>query len=431
MKSRKIIFTTVLSALACFALLPIAQAAPAKLPAAPKPTIPEKVPSIPMAPDTALPGFNTADGDHALFSITTGAANSAFGWRSLFSNTDASFNTGVGALSLILNDGGDNTAVGAAALLFNTTGGDNTAVGVAALENNKIASDNNAVGAFALNNNDSDGAGSAEFNNAHGRDALSANVDGTENEAFGDLALQVNLASHNTGIGDDALDSNTTGDSNTAVGREAGDTCIDGSHNVFIGDFAGEGTIHSSNIIAIGTVSAGIFADSGPTCFINYIDGEPTGDPGSTVAVLIDSNNNLGTTASTRRVKHDIKPMDKASEVILALKPVTFHYNYDKKNTPCFGLIAEDVAEVDRDLVVRDKEGQPQTVRYEQVNAMLLNEFLKEHKRVEEQQASMSQLKSEMQTMVAQLKEQAAQIQKVSAQLQVNKPAPQVVVSKP
>jgi hypothetical protein len=123
--------------------------------------------------------------------------------------------------------------------------------------------------------------------------------------------------------------------------------------------------------------------------------------------------------------------MDKASEVILALKPVTFKYNYDVKDTPCFGLVAEDVAQVDRDLVVRDKNGEPQTVRYEQINAMLLNEFLKEHKRVEEQQANISQLKSDMQIMVAQLKEQAAQIQKVSAQLEVNKPAPQVVVNKP
>jgi hypothetical protein len=429
MKSRKIIFTTVLSALACFAFLQETQAAPAKLPAAPKPTIPEKVPSIPMAPDAALAGFNTADGDHALFSITTGAANSAFGWRSLFSNTDASFNTGVGALSLLFNDGSDNTAVGAAALLFNTTANDNTAVGAAALENNKTAGDNNAVGAFALNNNDSDGAGNASFNNAHGRDALLANVDGTENEAFGDLALESNLASHNTAMGDDALDFNTTGDSNTAVGREAGDTCVDGSHNVFIGDFAGAGTIHSSNIIAIGAVSAGPFADNGPTCFIGGIN-EPTGDPGSTVAVLIDSNNNLGTTLSSRRFKHDIKPIDKASEALLALKPVSFKYNYDRKGSTQYGLIAEEVAQVNPHLVVyRDDE--PYTVKYDQINVMLLNEFLREHKRVEEQQASISQLKSEVQTMVAQLKEQAAQIQKVSAQIEVNKPAAKVVVNKP
>ena len=115
----------------------------------------------------------------------------------------------------------------------------------------------------------------------------------------------------------------------------------------------------------------------------------------------------------------------------MALKPVTYKYNSDKKGTQQFGLIAEEVAEVAPDLVLRDKTGTVETVRFEQFNAMLLNEFLKEHKKVEEQQASISQLKSEMQTMVAQLKEQAAQIQKVSAQLEVNKPAPQVVTNKP
>jgi hypothetical protein len=417
MKNRNTILVATLSALACFAFLQETQAGPA----------PEGHTLNPPAAGS----FNTSDGQNALLN-PTGAANSAFGAFSLLSNGAANFNTGVGAFSLTLNTADENTAVGAAALILNTTGTQNTAMGAGALVNNKIASDNNAVGAFALNNNDSDGAGSAEFNNAHGRDALFSNVDGDENEAFGDLALEFNTTgSMNTAMGDDALFSVTTGSSNTAMGKEAGNSIVDGHDNVAIGHNAGIGIVHSSNIIAIGVEATGQFADNGPTCFIGSIDGEPTSDAGSTVAVLIDSNNNLGTVASSRRVKHDIKPMDKASEVILALKPVTFHYNYDKKNTPCFGLIAEDVAEVDRDLVVRDKEGQPQTVRYEQVNAMLLNEFLKEHKRVEEQQASMSQLKSEMQTMVAQLKEQAAQIQKVSAQLQVNKPAPQVVVSKP
>jgi hypothetical protein len=413
MKNRNTIVIAILSALACFAFLPKTQAVE------------------PAAPDMALAGGNTADGQLALAGLTTGIYNSAFGIFAGASNGTANFNTGVGGVTLLLNTANENTAVGAGTLLNNTTGGPNTAVGAFALFDNKIGGENNAVGDRALFNNDSDGAGTANFNNAHGRLALSANVDGTENEAFGDLALESNLASHNTAMGDDALDFNTTGDSNTAVGREAGDTIVDGSHNVCIGDFAGAGIVHSSNIIAIGAAAAGPFGDFGPTCFIGSIDGQPTGDAGSTVAVLIDSNNNLGTIVSSRRYKHDIKPMDKASEVILALKPVTFNYNHDKKNTPCFGLIAEDVAEVDRDLVVRDKEGQPQTVRYEQVNAMLLNEFLKEHKKVEEQQASIGQLKGEMQTMVAQLKEQAAQIQKVSAQLEVNKPAPKVVVNKP
>ena len=161
--------------------------------------------------------------------------------------------------------------------------------------------------------------------------------------------------------------------------------------------------------------------------FIAGISGTPVvGD-----AVVVDSNGQLGTVASSARFKKDVQPMDKNSEAVLALKPVTFHYNSDTTNTPRFGLIAEDVAEVSHELMIPDKEGKPLSVRYEDVNVMLLNEFIKEHKKVEEQQASIRQLKSEMQTMVAQLKEQAAQIQKVSAQVEVSKPAPQVVVNKP
>jgi hypothetical protein len=161
--------------------------------------------------------------------------------------------------------------------------------------------------------------------------------------------------------------------------------------------------------------------------------------------VLIDSAGQLGTMNSSRRFKKDIKPMDQTSEAILTLKPVTFHYkNQDTKkaeNTPQFGLIAEEMAEVNPDLVVRDADGKPFTVRYEAVNAMLLNEFLKAHKKVEEQETNITQLTSKManqaaiiaqqqkgmEALMAQLKEQAAQIQKVSAQLEVSKPAPQVV----
>ena len=392
MKSRKIIFTTVLSAVVCFGLC-------------------QQVQSATDTPDPGgtLSTSNTADGQSALGSLTTGLYNSAFGFLSVLSLSDANFDTGVGAAALLVDNGGTNTAVGAAALFSNTTGGDNNAVGVFALFTN--------VSGF--------------FDNAVGHSALQSNVDGSQNNAMGDLALFSNTSGDtNTAVGDDALFSVTEGSSNTGLGDEAGNGITTGSNNTCIGKDAGIGIVDGSDIIAIGTPAAGIFANFGPTCFIGGIN-EPTGDPGSTVAVLIDSNNNLGTSASTRRVKHDIKPMDKASEVILALKPVTFKYNYDVKNTPCFGLVAEDVAEVDRDLVVLDKEGRPKTVRYDQVNAMLLNEFLKEHKKVEEQQASISQLKGEMQTMVAQLKEQAAQIQKVSAQLEVNKPAPQVVANKP
>ncbi len=161
------------------------------------------------------------------------------------------------------------------------------------------------------------------------------------------------------------------------------------------------------------------------------------------INVMIDSNGQLGTVSSSRRFKRDIQPMEKTSESILALKPVTFHYKSDKTNTPQFGLIAEEVAAVNSDLVVRDEKGEIYSVRYDQVNAMLLNEFLKEHRafleeqrKVEEQEATICQLKSTvaqqqkgMEALAASVKEQALQIQKVSAQIELNKAAPQTVVN--
>jgi septal ring factor EnvC (AmiA/AmiB activator) len=154
--------------------------------------------------------------------------------------------------------------------------------------------------------------------------------------------------------------------------------------------------------------------------------------------VFVDADGVLGFNPSTRRVKHDIQPMDKASETLYALKPVTFKYKSDKKGMTQFGLIAEEVAEVNPDLVLHDKDGNAESFRYEQIDAMLLNEFLKEHKKVEAQQATIAELQSTvaqqqkgMEVLTAQLKEQAAQIQKVSAQLEVGKPAEKVVLKNP
>ena len=388
MKNRYITFTAILLGVACFALLPRAPAA-----------------------DGGLPNFNTAEGDNALFSVTTGSANTAVGWFSLWLTADGSFNTAVGAGSLLENtSGNDNTAFGAAALLFNTTGGDNIAVGAAALENNADGSDNNAVGSFALFANTS-----GFFNNAHGRSALTANTN-SENNAFGDLAME----------------SNTTGASNTAIGDDALRNNVDGSFNVAVGDEAGTGLGASvNNCIAINVPGAGPFAVLDNTCFIGSIFDQPVSDVGTQEAVFVDQFNVVGITASSRRFKHDIQPMDKASEAILALKPVTFKYNADKNGRTQYGLIAEEVATVNPDLVVQHKDGEISTVRYEQVNAMLLNEFLKQHKKVQSLETTVAQQQKGMDVLTAQLKEQAAQIQKVSAQLEVNKPAPQVVTNKP
>ncbi|SRR6266567_1251803 len=388
MKNRNITFTAILLGVVSFALCQQVQ-----------------------AQDTPDPGsvggsFNTADGTNALANVT-GAANAAFGWFSLLSNTDTSFNTGVGAGTLLFNTANDNTAVGAAALLFNTTGTENAAVGAAALVNNVDGSDNNAVGAFALNANVS-----GTFNNALGRNALTSS-DGDQNNA----------------MGDDAMFSNTTGSFNTAVGDDALFFNVDGSNNVAIGDEAGTGLGASvNNCIAINVPGAGPFATFDNTCFIGSIFNQPVSDVGTQEAVFVDQFNVVGITASSRRFKHDIQPMDKASEAILALKPVTFKYNADKNGRTQYGLIAEEVATVNPDLVVQHKDGEISTVRYEQVNAMLLNEFLKEHKKVQNLETTVAQQQKGMEVLTAQLKEQAAQIQKVSAQVEMSKPATKVAV---
>jgi trimeric autotransporter adhesin len=355
-----------LVALVCFGLLPTMQA-------------------LSPAPDGGYLGGNTAEGQNALFGLTTGGYNTAVGFFSLRSDSTNSFNTAIGAGTLLANTADSNTATGAAALFSNTIGSENT-----------------ATGTFALFSN------TAGFNN--------------------------------TAIGTEALFSNTTGHGNTADGIAALSSNTTGSGNTALGFSAGSNVTTATNVICIGAAGA----DVTNSCFIRNIRGVTTQNADA-IPVLVDSNNQLGTISSSRRFKKEIKPMDKASEAILAVKPVTFHYKSDKTSTPQFGLIAEDVAAVNPDLVVRDGNGEIYTVRYDAVNAMLLNEFLKEHHRVEEQDASIAQQKRDFQAKIveleatiaqqqkgmavlsAQLKEQAAQIQNVSAQLEASKPAPQVV----
>ena len=305
---------------------------------------------------------------------------------------------------------GFNTAEGTNALFNLTSGIQNTAIGYQALFHNTTGGQDNAFGFEALFSNTT-----GFYNNAHGRGALTTNVGGNENNAFGDLAMFANTTgSSNTAIGDDALDNNTTGSFNVAVGDEAG---------------TGLG-VDVNNCIAIGAPGAGPFAVLDNTCFIGSIFGEPVSDPGTQTAVYVDQFNVVGIFNSSRRFKHDIKPMDKASEVILALKPVSFKFNSDWKATTQYGLIAEEVAEVNPELVVRGRDGEVQTVRYEQVNAMLLNEFLKAHKKVQNLETTVALQQKGMEVLTAQLKEQAAQIQKVSAQVELNKRAPRTVANK-
>src|SRR5439155_5738162 len=196
--------------------------------------------------------------------------------------------------------------------------------------------------------------------------------------------------SFNTATGYQAL-FNNTGDSNTAIGRAALASNTTGTGNTALGFGAGDNVTTASNVICIGASISG--ANVSNTCFIGNIRDVTTAN-NDAIPVVIDSAGQLGTRSSSRRFKNEIKPMDKASEAILSLKPVTFHYKNSKKETPQFGLIAEEVAKVNPDLVVRDKNGEIYTVRYDAVNAMLLNEFLKEHKTLEEQQATIGQLRS-------------------------------------
>ncbi len=246
---------------------------------------------------------------------------------------------------------------------------------------------------------------------------------GNQNTATGLGALLSNVTgSNNTASGTSALIGNSTGDSNTAVGTNALIFNTTGGSNTALGFQAGMGVSTANNVIAIGTAGANL----SNSCFIGHIRGVTT-SVNDAIPVVIASNGQLGTQSSSRRFKKEIRPMDKASEAILALKPVTFHYKTDNTNRPEFGLLAEDVAEANPDLVVRDENGEIYTVRYEAVNAMLLNEFLKEHRKNEEQGRDIQEQKATIALQQKQIDALTAGLQKVTAQLEASKPAPQLV----
>ena len=406
-------------------------------------------------PDGGYPGFTTAEGQNALKSLTTGSGNTGIGWVSLFTATTASFNTGVGAGTLALNTADENTATGAGALLLNTTGIGNTATGAFALLHNDTGNGNTATGLNALVSNTNGG-----FNTATGDAALQNNTTGSDNTAHGAGALESNTGSENTAMGSGALLFNTTGNGSTATGFQAllnntvanGNTAYgyqalssnigsaatasfntaigyralanqtSGTGNIALGPAAGDQITTGDDNIDIG--NGGQFSDSGTirigenqtATYITAIAGVNEGGTGI-LPVYINNLGRLGTQppASSRRFKTKVKPMDKTSEAILALKPVTFQYKSDQTDIPQFGLIAEDVAAVNPDLIVRDENGEVYSVRYDAVNAMLLNEFLKEH-------ATVQELKKE----IAALK---AGLQKVSAQIDLGAPPLQTVIN--
>ena len=385
---------------------------------------------------------NTAVGAAALLLNTTGTQNVAVGTDALLFNDGGSFNTANGAFALSSNtEGSGNTAIGLNAL-SNTTGSFNTAVGIAALEANTTPNDNTAIGNGALVNNTTGGtlSGSGQDalgpNTAVGSGALSANITGNSNTAAGFQALQavdgdfntaigfralyVSTASSNDAFGYEALWSNTDGFHNTALGQLALFNNTTGSDNVAVGNEAGMNQDTGSGNVYIGSGIQGLAGESN-ACYIKSIFGQTSANG---IPVLINSDNKLGTTTSSARFKEAIKSMDKASEAILALKPVTFRYKkeLDPQGTQQWGLVAEDVEKVNPDLVVRDNQGKPYSVRYDQVNAMLLNEFLKEHRKVQELEANAAKQQKQIAALTAGL-------QKVSAQLELSKPAPQTVLN--
>jgi hypothetical protein len=378
-------------------------------------------------PDGGYAGDNTAEGTDSLFSLTTGTENTAVGFDALFNNTTGDSNTATGSIALGSNTTGvRNTANGFAALNSNTTGERNTATGRAALTFNTAGNNNTADGHDALFSNTT-----AIRNTATGSFALFTNTTGPNNTAIGYFALFSNTTGNsNMASGYDALVNNTTGNNNIALGNFAGANLTTGDNNIDVGNVGVAGEANTSRIGTEGTQTNAYFAGIYQT---NIAKG---------LVVKVDSDGHLGTVGSSERFKDEIKPMNKASEAILGLKPVTFHYKreLDPEGTPQFGLVAEEVEKVNPDLVVRDKQGKPYTVRYDAVNAMLLNEFLKEHRKVEQQEATITQQRKdfeaavaqqqkEIKTLTATVKEQASQIEKVSAQLEMSKPAPQTVLN--
>jgi hypothetical protein len=410
-------------------------------------------------PDGGYDGNNTAEGTDALFSLTTGTENTALGFNALYSNTTGGENTATGSTALISNTTGiRNTATGFAALQSNTTGERNTATGRAALANNTtgiyntadghsamffntIGIRNTATGSFALVFNTT-----GNHNTATGYGAVNFNTTGNYNTAIGYFGLYQNTTgNNNTTGGYNALLNNTTGNENIALGNFAGSNLTTGDNNIDIGN---QGVAAEANTIRIGTQG---------TQTKTFIAGV-TGARVTGVAVKVNAAGQLGTAPSASRFKQNIRDMGDTSDALFALRPVTFRYKQeiDPEGIQQFGLVAEEVEKVSPDLVARDAEGKVYTVRYEAVNAMLLNEFLKVHRKVEAQnrrtaeqelriaeltstvaqqrkffEATTAQQQKEIQSLTAAFKEQAAQIQKVNTQLELSAPTPQLVLHSP
>lgn len=347
-------------------------------------------------------GFdNTANGMEALVLNTSGYENTANGAYALYSNTNGYANTANGYQSLTFNGSGyQNTANGAFALQSNTSGYDNTANGHQALFSNTSGFGNTANGDSALYSNRT-----GTDNAANGSGALGANTSGSGNTADGYVALAFNTnGNFNTATGFQALLSNMNGSYNIAIGYEAGYNLTTGDNNINIGN---TGVAAEGNVIRIGTVG---------TQTNTYIAGISGVTAAGGVAVFVTAAGKLGTITSSRRFKEAIQDMGSQSDVLLSLRPVAFRYktDIDPAGIPQFGLIAEEVEKVAADLVLRDAKGEVYTVRYEQINAMLLNEFLKEHRQVQDLEWRLAQMEKRLEQVSEQVEQSKATPQQAS-----------------
>ena len=389
---------------------------------------------------------NNAVGTFALYTNTDGYANNAIGYEALYDNTSGFQNAAIGGGALFSNTtGSNNVAVGTAALYLNGTGSSSTAVGMQALENNTVDG-NTATGFQALFSNTIGGTLETSVqgfalgpNAAVGSGALKSNVDSSANTAVGYNALTSQVTGYvaggdphlgaNTAVGFEAL-ANVTGSAagdnavNTALGYKALFDLTDGNSNLAVGDLAGVNLRSGDGNIFIGRDQGGTSTTESFHTYIGNISSTSLPSGGTVDFVTIDlSSGLLGHNSSSRRYKEDIKPMDKTSDVLYQLKPVTYRLKeINKHQSRAFGLIAEEVAQVNPDLMVRNAQGQVEGVHYEMVNAMLLNEFLKEHRTVQEQGVTITELKKQIAALTAGL-------QKVNAQVEFSKPAPQTVLN--
>ena len=291
----------------------------------------------------------------------------------------------------------ENTVLGEDALLSLTTGTENVAMGYDALQNTTAGLNNTATG----------------------HSALASNTVGFNNTAHGWHSALITTGNSNTAVGCDALNNNTTGSENIAMGHRAGINLTTGSNNIDIGS---NGVVGESNTIRIGNTGAQSATFVAGIRGVAIAGAQPVG---------VNAAGQLGVRASAGRFKEAIKSMDRSSEAILSLHPVSFRYKkeLDPEGVPQFGLVAEEVAKVDSDLVVVDDQGKPFTVRYDEINAMLLNEFLKEHRKVETQEKKVQQLETTVARLEAAVKEQAAQIQKVNEKVELREPGPRMVTN--